>query len=181
VRLPDHPVMITDRTSMAHGLEARSPFMDHRLVEFVARMRSNLKIRGRSLRVIQRKLAMRYLPRETLMRPKQGFASALPYILQREYRLLYERFLTRSTLVEEGILRQEPIDALLSAQLNGSADHGNRLWLLINAELWYRLMIKGVSRDRLRADLAEAGLQGGRLPPAAKPIATPGLAATHSA
>ncbi|MGH9644392.1 MAG: asparagine synthase (glutamine-hydrolyzing), partial [Terriglobales bacterium] len=56
VRLPDHPVMITDRMSMAHGLEARSPFMDHRLAEFAARLPSSMKIRHRSLRIAQRKL-----------------------------------------------------------------------------------------------------------------------------
>ncbi len=180
VRLPDHPAMITDRMSMAHGLEARSPFMDHRLAEFVARLSSSMKIRGRSLRIVQRKLAARYLPPEILSRPKQGFASALPYILQREYRLLYERFLTDSVLVNDGIFRRAPIENLVKTHLAGRADHGNRLWLLINAELWYRMMIQGASRESLRAQLEAAGL------PAAAPapqrhIDTQGLAASQSA
>jgi asparagine synthase (glutamine-hydrolysing) len=154
VRLPDHPVMISDRMSMAHGLEVRSPFMDHRLVEFVARLPSSLKIRGRSLRYIQRKLAARYLPREILERPKQGFSSALPYLLRREYQQLYERLLSDSQLVAAGILRPEPIAGLLAAHLGGKADHGNRLWLLINAELWYRMKIEGSDHEALRARLA---------------------------
>jgi asparagine synthase (glutamine-hydrolysing) len=141
VRLPDHPVMITDRMSMAHGLEARSPFMDHRLAEFAARLPSRLKVRGRSLRVIQRQLARRYLPAEIIDRPKQGFSSALPYILRDEYRTLYEAALSDSRLVQAGILRDEPIRALVEAQTSGRADHGNRLWLLVNAELWYRMTI----------------------------------------
>jgi len=62
IRLPDHPVMILDRTSMAHGLEARSPFMDHKLAEFVARIPATLKVRGRTRRYIQARLAERYLP-----------------------------------------------------------------------------------------------------------------------
>jgi asparagine synthase (glutamine-hydrolysing) len=157
VRLPDHPVMITDRMSMAHGLEARSPFMDHRLAEFAARLPSSMKVKGRSLRIAQRKLAARYLPPEILNRPKQGFSSALPYILRREYRLLYDRFLPDSQLVKAGILERAPIDALLQAHLAGRADHGNRLWLLINAELWYRMMIQGGSRESLREELG-AGL-----------------------
>ena len=61
-RLPDHPVMIQDRMTMAHGLEARSPFMDHELAEFAARLPARLKVRGRSLRYIQVQLAKRYLP-----------------------------------------------------------------------------------------------------------------------
>lgn len=157
VRLPDHPVMISDRMSMAHGLETRSPFMDHRLAEFAARLPSTMKMRGRSLRWAQRKLAARYLPREVLERPKQGFSSALPYLLQQEYRLLYNRFLPDSQLVAAGILQRGPIDALLGAHLAGRADHGNRLWLLINAELWYRMMIQGGTRESLRAELDAAG------------------------
>jgi len=158
VRLPDHPVMITDRMSMSHGLEARSPFMDHRLAEFAARLPSSMKIRGRSLRWAQRRLAGRYLPREILDRPKQGFSSALPYILKQEYRRLYECFLPDSQLVEAGILRRGPIDELLREHSSGRADHGNRLWLLINAELWYRMMISGGSRESLRAELDAVGL-----------------------
>jgi len=150
VRLPDHPVMISDRMSMSQGLEARSPFMDHRLAEFTARLPSSLKIRGRSLRWAQRKLAGRYLPAEILDRPKQGFSSALPYILKDEYRALYERFLPDSKLVADGILRRAPIDALLAEHLAQRADHGNRLWLLINAELWYRMMILGQQREDLQ-------------------------------
>jgi asparagine synthase (glutamine-hydrolysing) len=142
--------MITDRMSMSHGLEARSPFMDHRLAQFAARLPSSMKIRGRSLRWAQRKLAARYLPREILDRPKQGFSSALPYLLQHEYRALYERFLPDSKLVAAGVLRREPIHALLGEHLARRADHGNRLWLLINAELWYRMMILGQPREALQ-------------------------------
>jgi asparagine synthase (glutamine-hydrolysing) len=143
VRLPDHPVMISDRMSMAHGLEARSPFMDHRLAEFCARLSSSLKVRGRSLRYIQKKLAARYLPPAILTRPKQGFSSALPYILRDEYRALYDRYLRDSALVRAGIFERKPLDALLAAHLAGHEDHGNRLWLLINTEVWYRMTILG--------------------------------------
>ena len=158
VRLPDHPVMITDRMSMAHGLEARSPFMDHRLAEFAARLPSRLKVRGRSLRVIQRALARRYLPAEIIDRPKQGFSSALPYILKAEYRTLYEAALSDSRLVQAGILRADPIRALVAEQLAGRADHGNRLWLLVNAELWYRMMILGENRESLAPSVTAAAV-----------------------
>jgi asparagine synthase (glutamine-hydrolysing) len=181
VRLPDHPAMITDRMSMAHGLEARSPFMDHKLAEFVAKLHSTMKVRGRSLRLIQRKLAARYLTPEILSRPKQGFASALPYILQREYRLLYERFLVDSVLVSDGILRRKPVEALLDAHLAGRADHGNRLWLLISAELWYRLRIQGATAESLREQLIEAGLRPVTTSPSPRHVDAPGLAARQSA
>ena len=150
VRLPDHPVMISDRMTMAHGLEARSPFMDHRLAEFAARLPSNVKVRGRNLRYIQRKLAARYLPPEILHRSKQGFSSALPYILKDEYRELYSRYLQDSELVRAGVLARAPLQSLLQEHLSGKTDHGNRLWLLINSEIWYRMMILGQSREDFR-------------------------------
>jgi len=150
IRLPDHPVMISDRMTMAHGLEARSPFMDHRLAEFAAHLPSALKVRGRSLRYIQRKLAARYLPPEILSRSKQGFSSALPYILKDEYRELSVRYLQDSELVRAGILARAPIQTLLQEHASGRIDHGNRLWLLINSEIWYRMMILGQSREDFR-------------------------------
>lgn len=153
VRLPNHPVMITDRMSMAHGLEVRSPFMDHKLAEFAASLPTNSKIRAGTLRYIQRKLAARYLPLEAIRRPKQGFSSALPYLLQREYTHLYDACLRHSSLVADHILDGAAISELLGQHLHGRSDHGNRLWLLINAELWYRMYVKQQSREDLRGEL----------------------------
>src|SRR4029077_19320658 len=82
VRLPNHSVMILDRMSMAHGLEARSPFLDHELAHFAATLPVALKVRGRRRRHTQRRLAEPYTPADVLRRPKQGFSSALPYLMR---------------------------------------------------------------------------------------------------
>jgi len=156
VRLPDHPVMILDRMTMAHGLEARAPFMDHELAEFAARLPVRMKVRGRCTRYIQRRLCEKYLPPQLLTRPKQGFQSALPYMLRNEYKLLFDVFLRESRMARDGILRQEAIDDLLRQHLVGEADHGNRLWLLLNSETWYRMFIEGQSREEL-----SSAIQGG--------------------
>ncbi len=149
VRLPDHPVMILDRMTMAHGLEARAPFMDHRLAEFCATLPIHMKIRGRTTRHIQRILARKYLPPELLDRPKQGFQSALNYMLKDELRVLYCRFLDRARLARDGLLQQATINRMLRAHTAGHADHGNRLWLLLNSEAWYRSSILGESIEEL--------------------------------
>lgn len=157
-RLPDHPVMIQDRMTMAHGLEARSPFMDHELVEFAARLPARLKVRGRTLRYAQVQLARRHLPPEVLDRKKQGFNSALPYLLRDELTLLYDTFLTRSRLAAEGLLHEGAVSALLAEQRDGEADHGKRLWLLLNAEVWYRMFIEADSAGDIQAEIeASAG------------------------
>lgn len=161
VRLPDHPVMILDRTTMAHGLEARSPFMDHELTEFVAKIPASLKIRGSTRRYIQTRLAERYLPPELLQRKKQGFSSGLPYLLADEFRHLFQTFLFDSHLVQDGYLNDEPIKQLLSEHLARKVDHGNRLWLLCNAEIWYRMKIEDWPKEQMKERLMDYQGVGG--------------------
>jgi asparagine synthase (glutamine-hydrolysing) len=154
VRLPDHSVMILDRTTMAHGLEARSPFLDHKLVEFVAQIPSSLKVRRHTRRYVQIRLGERYLPPEILRRKKIGFSSALPYLLAHEFHCLFKTFLFDAHLVRDGYLQQGLIQELLTEHLGKKVDHGNRLWLLCNAELWYRMAIEGYTREQVRERLA---------------------------
>ncbi len=157
-RMPDHPVMILDRMSMAHGLEARSPFMDHRLAEFCATIPPRHKVRGKQLRYVQAALARKYLPPELLNRKKQGFSSPLPYLLDHEFRLLYRGLLKGSRLVADGYLHQAAIDKLLAEHLGKQIDHGQRLWLLCNSEIWYRMYIDGQGREAVR-ELIQAQAQ----------------------
>lgn len=156
IRLPDHSVMILDRTTMAHGLEARSPFLDHKLAEFMAQIPVSFKVRGRTRRYLQSRLAERYLPQEILRRKKQGFSSALPYLLADEFRLLFKAFLSGSHLVRDGYLKEAPIARLLAEHLNKKVDHGSRLWLLCNAEIWYRMAIEEWEKEEVREWVARS-------------------------
>jgi asparagine synthase (glutamine-hydrolysing) len=139
---------------MAHGLEARSPFMDHKLVEFVAQIPASLKVRGKTRRYIQTRLAERYLPPELIRRKKLGFSSPLPYLLADEFRHLFKTFLSDSHLVRDGYLRGEPIRCLLEQHLGKKVDHANRLWLLCNSEIWYRMAIEGWTKDIFKDQLS---------------------------
>jgi asparagine synthase (glutamine-hydrolysing) len=91
-----------------------------------------------------------------LDRPKQGFASALPYMLREEYRLLFRLFLRDSHLARDEILVPGPLEQLLAEHEAGSADHGNRLWLLLSTEVWYRMYLEGTSVEELEAQIAAA-------------------------
>lgn len=153
IRMPDHPVMILDRMTMAHGLEARSPFLDHKLAEFCARIPSSYKVRHHKLRYIQTELARKYLPQALVNRKKQGFSSPLPYMLAEEFRLLYRTFLHDSVLVRDGYLNQTGIQALLQEHLDNKYDHGQRLWLLLNSEIWYRMHVGGMRKEELQGVL----------------------------
>jgi asparagine synthase (glutamine-hydrolysing) len=152
-RLPGQSLMILDRATMAYSLESRSPFLDPRFAEFMARVPTRLKVRGRQLRYLQRRLGERYLPDEVLRRKKQGFASPLMYILDGEVRTLAPRLLKQSELVRDGYLRGERIDELVREHLGKQRDHGNRIWLLLTAEVWYRRYISRRSTGELEAEL----------------------------
>jgi asparagine synthase (glutamine-hydrolysing) len=83
-----------------------------------------------------------------------GVSSPLPYLLRDEYRWLFHCFLEDSRLARDGILLQAGIDALLAEHEAGKADHGNRLWLLVNSEAWYRMRILGQSATELAERIA---------------------------
>ncbi len=166
-RLPEHSLMILDRTTMAYSLESRSPFLDPPLAEFMARVPTSLKIKGRRLRHLERRLAEKYLPETLLRRPKQGFASPLMYVMDEELRALGTGVLRQSALVRDGYLRGERVEALLREHLSRRLDHGNRLWLLLSAETWYRQFIDGSGEEYAVANAAapvatRGGLSRGR-------------------
>jgi asparagine synthase (glutamine-hydrolysing) len=162
-RLPGQSLMILDRATMAYSLESRSPFLDPRLAEFMARVPVSLKIKGRRLRYMERRLGERYLPPEVLQRKKQGFASPLMYILENEVRALAPRLLLRSELVRDGYLRGERMQELVTEHLERRRDHGNRIWLLLAAEVWYRRYISRRSTTDLEMELAQPEPAGGIL------------------
>lgn len=151
IRMPDHPVMILDRMTMAHGLEARSPFLDHKLAGFCAAIPPEYKVRRNRLRYIQVELAKKHLPPALIRRKKQGFNSPLTYLLADEFRFLYKTFLKDSRLVSCGYLNPSVVAAMLKDHLEKKADHGQRLWLLCNAEIWYRMYIEGLKKSDLQA------------------------------
>jgi asparagine synthase (glutamine-hydrolysing) len=154
-RLPGQSLTILDRATMAYSLESRSPFLDPRFAEFMARVPTSLKIKGRRLRYLERRLGERYLPPEVLARKKQGFASPLMYILEGEVRSLAPRLLLNSELVRAGYLRPERMQQLVNEHLSRQYDHGNRIWLLLSAEVWYRRYISGRSEADLELEISE--------------------------
>ncbi len=160
-RMPDHPVMISDRMTMAHGLEVRSPFLDHKLAEFCAKIPSKFKIRGTRLRRIQVELAKRYLPPALINKKKQGFSSALTYTLDKEFRFLYKILLSDSHLARAEYIKKTFISKLLAEHFGRKADHGTRLWLICNAEIWYRMYIEDTREESIRT-LFERNLREGK-------------------
>jgi len=127
-----------DRMSMAHGLEARSPLLDHKLVEFVAKLPPKMKVSGLTRKYILRKAGERLgLPKSLLSRPKQGFEIPLAEWLQGDLRQMRDDLLSSSQIATLGYVRQSTINRLLQEHDNGRINHSERIWSLLCFELWF--------------------------------------------
>jgi asparagine synthase (glutamine-hydrolysing) len=148
-RLPEHSLVLTDRMTMAHGLEARSPFLDHELIEFLAKVPANIKVQNNQPKYLMRKLAAGYLPAPILHREKQGFMLPIAYWFRTDLFPLVSHTLENSHFVKEGWFRKETIQQLLGEHRGNRHDHHVRLWMLLNLELWHQLYIEGIEQDSL--------------------------------
>lgn len=148
-RVPDHGLVVTDRMSMAHSLEVRSPFMDHRVVEYAARIPAHLKVNGRRLKYILRKVSEKHIPQELVWLRKKGFGFPLGRWMRGDLSGFIRNLLRDSRFVEAGIFDGDYMDQLLDEHSSGKVDHNYRLWLLANLEIWYRLYFERNSVDDL--------------------------------
>jgi asparagine synthase (glutamine-hydrolysing) len=148
-RLPEHSLVLTDRMTMAHGLEARSPFLDHELVEFLAKVPSRIKVQNSQPKHLMRKLAAEYLPAPILNREKQGFMLPIAYWFRTNLFPFVSHTLENSHFVREGCFKREAIQRLLAEHRSNLHDHHVRLWMLLNLELWHQLYIEGVEQGSL--------------------------------
>jgi asparagine synthase (glutamine-hydrolysing) len=149
-RLPEHSLMQGDRMSMAHGVETRSPFLDHVLAEYVASLPANLKLNGSQLKYLMRRVSEDYLPESICKRPKQGFMFPLGYWMKGPLAQVLRYLIDNLMIVEAGIFRKEPISQLFEEHLANVADHHVRLWLILSVEVWYRMYFEGQSIEEIQ-------------------------------
>ena len=152
-RLPEHSLVLTDRMSMAHGLEARSPFLDHELVEFLAKIPARMKVQNNQPKYLMRKLAANYLPSPILQREKQGFMLPIGYWFRTDLFPMISQLLEHSYFVKAGWFKEENIRRLLDEHRNNRYDHHVRLWMLLTLELWHQHYIQGVEQEILTEKL----------------------------
>ena len=135
--LPDDIMVKVDRMSMACSLEARVPLLDHRVVEFMARVPRSMKFGVRRSKHLLRKVASRYLPASILTRPKQGFAIPLAEWLQGDLRGWMQEILLSHDCRHRGFFRQEVVEKMMQVHLQGRRDYSQQLWALLVLELWF--------------------------------------------
>lgn len=143
--LPGDLLVKIDISSMANSLETRSPFLDHKLMEFAASIPSNLKLKGWTTKYLLKKALTKILPKDILNRRKAGFGVPIGTWFRQELKdYAYDILLSEKSL-KRGYFKKEAIKRILDEHTKGKIDHGARIWSLINFELWHQMFINNYS------------------------------------
>ncbi|MBI4620223.1 MAG: asparagine synthase (glutamine-hydrolyzing) [Desulfobacterales bacterium] len=139
--LPYDLLVKVDITSMANSLEARSPFLDHVLMEFVARLPSNFKLHGRQSKYLLKKAFNSQLPSENLHRTKMGFGVPIARWFREDLKDFLSENLLSNTCLKRGYFKPERVQKLVHSHIEGEKDNSFHLWTLLMLELWHREFI----------------------------------------
>jgi asparagine synthase (glutamine-hydrolysing) len=148
-------LMKQDQMSMAASIESRVPFLDHRLVEHVAAIPARFKVsRGRTKLVLRQALET-LVPPEILARRKMGFPVPISNWLRTAFSPIVDEFVLGERTARRGLLSVDVLRRLVERHRNGIEDHGDRLWLLVSLEIWFRLFIDGESAHDVLRDVKD--------------------------
>ncbi len=139
--LPEDLLVKLDVATMAHGLEARCPFLDQDVLEFAARLPVQWKVCGMAKKVLLRRALRDLLPPEILARPKQGFGVPIDVWFRGALKDLAFDTLLSPRATARGLFRPAAVRQLLEEHVSGRADRHYQLWNLLMLELWHRMFI----------------------------------------
>lgn len=135
--LADDILTKVDRASMRYGLEARVPFLDHRVVEYALRVPMSMKVRNGSSKWILRHLLYRHVPQELVDRPKMGFSVPVDHWLRGSLRGWGEELLSRTALSRHGLFDENVIRQTWDAHISGTVDRSGPLWVALMFQAWW--------------------------------------------
>jgi len=130
-----------DIASMSNSLECRSPFLDHKFLEFSARIPSNQKVKGLKTKYILKKSLRGLLPDTILKREKMGFGVPVAGWFKGELKDYARDVLLSDRLVKRGYFDRESVKNILDDHISGRANNAARIWCLLNLEMWHRIFI----------------------------------------
>lgn len=148
-QLPEEFLMMTDRFSMAHSVEARTPLLDHQLAETVYAITASRRLDARQYKPLLREAVADLLPPQLMTAPKRGFVIPLSLWLRQTLRPLVERLLSPSRLREQGLIRPDFLERYARPHFEGKSDYTTLLWGMLMFQLWWELFIARRSRAEL--------------------------------
>jgi asparagine synthase (glutamine-hydrolysing) len=139
--LPNDLLVKVDIASMAVSLEARSPFLDHNVIEFAASLPENLKLRGLTTKYILKRVLKKLLPAENLERRKMGFGVPVGHWFRGEMQGFLKETLLSEKSLTRGFFNPATIKRLVEQHTRGERDYAHQLWTLLMLELWFERFI----------------------------------------
>jgi asparagine synthase (glutamine-hydrolysing) len=139
--LPNDLLVKVDIASMAVSLEARSPFLDHHVIEFAATLPENLKLRGLTTKYILKQTLKKLLPSENLKRSKMGFGVPVGHWFRGQMQGFLRENLLSEKFGRRGLIRPEGVRRMVELHTRGERDYTHQLWTLLMLELWFQRFI----------------------------------------
>ena len=136
-------LMKQDQMSMATSVESRVPFLDHKLVEFTCSLPERLKLRGGTTKYILRESMKGVLPEAILSRSKMGFPVPIAAWFRGAYRSVIDEYVLSERAMSRGLFNQNFVRELVNRHQSGVENHDERLWALVNFEIWQRQFFDG--------------------------------------
>ena len=153
-------LMKQDQMSMAASVESRVPFLDHKLVEFSTALPDRLRLHGWTTKYVLREAMKGLLPKPILRRRKMGFPVPLGRWFRTAFRPLLDEFVTGRRAAARGLFQVDCLRRLVQEHMDGTADHTERLWTLVNFEMWQRHLLDGEPLPGALPQLEEAPRAG---------------------
>ena len=135
--LPNDLLVKVDIASMAVSLEARSPFLDHHVIEFAASLPEKYKLRGRTTKYLLKRVLKQLLPAENLERPKMGFGVPIGHWFRGEMQGFLREVLLTEKAARRGLFNPKIVRHMIEQHTTGQQDFAAQLWTLLMLELWY--------------------------------------------
>jgi asparagine synthase (glutamine-hydrolysing) len=139
--LPNDLLVKMDIASMTVSLEARSPFLDHHLMEFAARLPEKLKLRRLTTKYLLKRVLKKLVPAENLNRSKMGFGVPIGHWFRGAMQPFLRETLLSEKALGRGLFKPEMVRQLIDSHVSVKADHSHRLWTLLMLELWFERFI----------------------------------------
>jgi len=139
--LPNDLLVKVDIATMAVSLEARSPFLDHHVIEFAASLPEKLKLRGLTTKYLLKRVLRKLLPSENLERRKMGFGVPIGHWFRGKMQPFLRETLLSEKALRRGLLKPEMVKQLVELHTRGERDYSPQLWTLLMLELWFNRFI----------------------------------------
>jgi len=139
--LPNDLLVKVDIATMAVSLEARSPFLDHHVIEFAASLPEKFKLRGLTTKYLLKKVLRKLLPSENLDRRKMGFGVPIGHWFRGKMQPFLREVVLSEKALNRGLFKPEIVRQLVDQHTEGKRDYSHQLWTLLMLELWFQKFI----------------------------------------